>query len=87
MDWLLFLFLVLIGLWIAEKIPGIGMLVKPLLDSAVKLTHVLAQSILEYLVWFIKTVFRSHKVFVYHLFHRRQGINAKESVLEKKKKT
>lgn len=49
MDWMLFVFLVLLGLWIAEKIPGIGMLVRPLVDSLVRLAHVLAQSILEYL--------------------------------------
>ncbi|MCH9742795.1 MAG: hypothetical protein K0U21_06250 [Proteobacteria bacterium] len=75
----------LLVLWLAEKIPGLHLLVSPIITALTSIAHFLAVSLFEYSVWFVKTVFRSHFVFIKHLFRRRVDLNPVEAAMKKNK--
>lgn len=85
MIWILGFLGFLLALWIAEKIPGLHLLVSPILSALVSIARFLTVSLFEYSVWFVKTVFRSHFIFFKHLLKRRVDLNPVEAAMKKNK--
>lgn len=76
----------LLVLWLLEKIPGLHLIVKPILDAIVKGLHFLFTHGSLWVLWIFKMFLRSHRVFFKNLVTPRRVLNQSEKAHELRKK-
>ncbi len=68
------------GLFLLDKLPGVRLLGKPLVEGSFKLVTLFLGSFGLWLLYLVKSTFRAHHILVRHLFTVREKIAPEERV-------
>jgi hypothetical protein len=70
----------LLVLFLLDRVPGVRLLAKPMIEGVAKLAAVFIGSFWLWALFFVKSNVRSHVVFLRHLFTRREKLAPEERI-------
>jgi multisubunit Na+/H+ antiporter MnhE subunit len=76
--WILIAALVIVALAILDAVPGVNLIVRPVLQGLFKLLGLVFGSLGAWVLWLAKAIWRAHADVINHLTHSRLDIDPRE---------
>lgn len=71
---------ILVGLFILDKVPGVRLLAKPIIESIARTVALFIGSFALWILYLVKSTFRAHTILIRHLVTHREKIAPEERI-------